>query len=249
MNRLYILMFFFLVQVKAFAQWNSYAKVVSILNECVVLVHNPEVLNAGDSVLLYQTKGALVSTQSNTTFGSVQAWNQTGKLEKNRIQRVIRDTVFLYLKMSIPFDTSGLQLITYKFQSLASISEGPDVPAWNGQTGGLLFIAADRIKMASSIDLSGKGFRGGIKSRVFVECDLQDYSFEGFTDKAGSKGEGVASSIWKHFSGRGAWANGGGGGNEHNGGGGGGAGAGEGGIGGKQPNTSFCNPQVLVGGL
>ena len=73
------------------------------------------------------------------------------------------------------------------------------------------------------IDVSGKGFRGGVplNSTVYT-CNAESYYNDPTSNNGGQKGEGVHTLLCSKNFGRGSPSNAGGGGNAHNCGGGGG---------------------------
>uniref|UniRef100_UPI001F47F888 hypothetical protein n=1 Tax=Vibrio cholerae TaxID=666 RepID=UPI001F47F888 len=85
------------------------------------------------------------------------------------------------------------------------------------------------------MDVSGKGFKGGINGNNLINgwnCNQTNYSYPVGNPNGAPKGEGIAEI--RNSYGRGALANGGGGGDDHNSGGGGGGNGNEGGNGGFQ---------------
>src|ERR1700754_825749 len=106
---------------------------------------------------------------------------------------------------------------------------------WDGRIGGVMILIADSLTLNADIDVSGKGFRGGIAQDVpdVTLFQVTDYISTTNPSYCARRGEGIAGfGIEPQTSGRGAAANGGGGGNNHNAGGGGGSNAGCGGNGG-----------------
>ena len=106
-------------------------------------------------------------------------------------------------------------------------------PTWNGSTGGIVAVDVRgdvTLNTGASIDVSGKGFRGGALSNSPTSVNgagSTAYAY-GTNANGAEKGEGIAGYQADYDAlggryGRGAPANGGGGGNNHNGGGGGGA--------------------------
>jgi gliding motility-associated-like protein len=118
-----------------------------------------------------------------------------------------------------------------RYSSLAVIAGGSiTCPQWNGTTGGVVAVETENnvvLSNSPSINVSGKGFRGGIKDNASSVFGGNKWGAVN-RDQGGYKGESIAgdTTIYKNYAGligRGSLANGGGGGDAHNSGGGGGA--------------------------
>ncbi|MCF8424082.1 MAG: gliding motility-associated C-terminal domain-containing protein [Bacteroidia bacterium] len=118
-----------------------------------------------------------------------------------------------------------------RYSSLTVIAGGSiTCPQWNGTTGGVVAVEAENnvvLSNSPSINVSGKGFRGGIKDNASSVFGGNKWGAVN-RDQGGYKGESIAgdTTIYKNYAGligRGSLANGGGGGDAHNSGGGGGA--------------------------
>ncbi len=126
----------------------------------------------------------------------------------------------------------NVQVIKVPRYSSLTVNAGGSItcPQWNGTTGGVVAIEVENNTVLSnspSIDVSGKGFRGGIKDNAVSAFGGNKWGAAN-RDQGGYKGESIAgdTTIYKNYAaliGRGSLANGGGGGNAHNCGGGGGA--------------------------
>ena len=225
-------------------------------------------LATNDLVLIMQMQDATINTTTNTaSYGAASAIN-AGKYEYAKVSSVSGATVTLssgllnsysYQAGTALVAQKTIQLIRVPVYSTATLSTGITASAWNGSTGGVVaFDVTGALTLASqTIDVSGKGFRGGAGRALGGGSGTSaDYRTTATTAANGSKGEGIAgtpryvnnagalldTAIDGYPNGsyaKGAPANAGGGGtddnpasNDKNTGGGGGANAGAGGLGG-----------------
>lgn len=106
---------------------------------------------------------------------------------------------------------------------------------WDGRSGGVIAIEANvLISDLGYIDVSGLGFRGGMRSNNGGSCGVVQACDPLTSDRTAGKGESIRLPIASCTNGHAPWANGGGGGDAHNAGGGGGGNGGAGGRGGNQ---------------
>ena len=165
------------------------------------------------------------------------------------------------------YDLNGdLQIILVPSYGSASVDAPITCPAWDSltKTGGVLtLIVGKTLTLNANIDVSGKGFAGGVPALGAGLCadpdiNLQKYAYDASDNNSGFKGEGVASMAWidlttqlpiypAYAKGQGMNFNGGGGGNGRFSGGGGGSNYGAGGTGGRE-NSDIC-VTPLPGGL
>ncbi len=207
---------------------------------------------AGDKVLLLQMQVPQVDLSNTPNFGTVLNTVCIGNYEFNRIQSISGSTIQLQFALTRSYDLSGkVQLVRVPEYDSATVCNITCLP-WNGSIGGVLALdVKNQLTMNGNIDVSGRGFRGGIVEPndipwVFGE---QQYFYPPQSTLAAEKGEGIVS-IPQDFSfGRGRAGNGGGGGNAHNGGGGGGANAGSGGNGGLEITNIPAPPTPNTDGL
>jgi hypothetical protein len=207
---------------------------------------------AGDKAILIQMKGAAIDTSNSAAFGTVQELGGAGNAEVVEISSVQGLTLTLKYTPVMDYfpDKAPVQLVSLPGYDTAIITSRLTAKPWDGITGGVLaFDVRVALDLAGSIDISGRGFRGGISNLGRVNTQI--FSAAGFRynrqslDSAGEKGENIAELSDSYRLGRGAPANGGGGGNAHN------AGGGGGGNGGRGGNGSFefgSNP-IRNGGL
>ncbi len=226
---------------------NQYAK-VSALDPCSgkLSLTDASSFSPGDRVLLIQMQGALIDQSNGSDFGSVLDVGSAGLFEKNEIASKNGDDIFLKYFLLNDYDAGGsVQLVSFPVYSDAVVADTLKAAPWNGATGGILaFEVENTLSLEAPIDLSGQGFRGGLRKVVVSGCtfltNAGDYYYDSANWRGSAKGEGIAAFIPDKEHGRGAQANGGGGGNDHNSGGGGGANGAPGGLGGKQtPSSTF----------
>ncbi|HNW98140.1 MAG TPA: gliding motility-associated C-terminal domain-containing protein [Bacteroidales bacterium] len=197
-------------------------------------------LSAGDLIMIIQVQGASISTGAQELYwGQITNYNNCGLYEFAQVLSVPNSTTInIECSLTNNYTASGHTVVVRmpRYSSLTVNSGGVlTCDTWNGTTGGILAVeieVATTIISGGSIDVSGKGFRGGlISNNTKTALGIGEYYFP--KDTFGSeKGEGIAGfqADYDVIGGRycrGAAANGGGGGNAHNHGGGGGANAGD----------------------
>ena len=238
-----------------------------------LVVDNGETLSPGHQVLVYQAKGALISTLNDENFGQIEQIGGAGQYELNEVDAVIGDTVFLRFQFINTFDVEGnVQLIKVATYPHAVIQDTLKAMPWSGGKGGVIALRIENsLTLNAPIDASGMGFRGG-NAQINDENDCaffrfdNDYRYSENNWRGARKGEGIAKFTDGAEAGRGPQANGGGGGNDHNSGGGGGGhwcAGGDGGqnlitdpfgCGGRWPGIggnaleAFMNERIFFGG-
>ncbi|MGZ4053948.1 MAG: gliding motility-associated C-terminal domain-containing protein, partial [Bacteroidia bacterium] len=160
-------------------------------------------------------------------------------------------TIFFQYQLLNNYIPSGLvQLIRIPQYINTTVAAPLTCAPWNGSTGGVLVMeVSGTLTLNANIDVSGKGFRGGIAcANPDGGCGsgYPDYYYPVSSGFGAEKGEGITAISSSKNGGRGALGNGGGGGNKHNSGGGGGGNYSSGGVGGDEAN--FC-PPTPVGGV
>ncbi len=208
-------------------------------------------LAKGDTVFLIQMQGATIDANDAATFGNVSNMNSAGKYEFNIICKIDTPstTITLQRYVNATYDPAmGLQMIPVVNYRRVNVAGNITAPAWNGNLGGVIVIAAPNswVRLSANIDASSKGFRGGVRQDMVSGCTCANYAtqYTSYFYATGAwqgalKGEGVSPLIGGKEAGKGKQANGGGGGNDHNTGGAGGANFGTGGNGGLA-NASSC---------
>lgn len=191
-------------------------------------------LSAGDLVLIIQMQGASITTSDNSSYGNVSNYNNCGRYEFAKVSaRPNATTITLANGLRYAYTSSGkVQVIRVPRYSDLTIDNGASItcPDWDGSTGGIVAVeSANNITINGSINVTGKGFRGGaIEQNSYLPGNASKRRSTDASD-GGEKGEsiaGLASSLSNGRYCRNAPANGGGGGNAHNCAGGGGANAG-----------------------
>lgn len=225
--------------------------------------------SAGDKVLLIQMQVPQVDLSNSASFGALLNSTCIGNYEFNRILSASGNSIQLKFDLIRPYDVSGkVQLVRVPEYDSATVCGITCLP-WNGVIGGVLALdVKTKLTLNGSIDVNGKGFRGGMVEPNFIDWFFgeQEYFYPPVSTLSAEKGEGIVQIPQDHSFGRGRAGNGGGGGNAHNAGGGGGGNAGAGGDGGLEitnlpsaptPNTNgiggaaFFNTntnKVLLGG-
>jgi hypothetical protein len=188
-------------------------------------------LAVGDLVLIIQMQGATIGTPNDATYGNVSNYNNAGNYEFAGVAAIAGNTITLGCNRQNAYTAAGnAQVIRVPQYDTLTITGAGSVTAqtWNGTVGGVVAVqAATTLQLNGSIDVSGKGFRGGAadNASAAIATDIATYRSGANTDGA-EKGESIAGpavNLANGRYGRGAPANGGGGGDSHNGGGGGGA--------------------------
>ena len=236
----------------------------------VVSVDDASAFNNGDYVLIIQMQGVAIDASDSPAYG--QGANQLvgipGRYEFLIIQTVIPATKTITFSAKInKYDPAGnVQIIKVPFFNSLSSSKVITCQPWDRslKTGGVLaMIIGNTLNLNHNIDVSGKGFTGGLDTIGLGTCSSttginNKYSFPRSYQNAGYKGEGLATfqslcpdpcipaPLPPYLKGQGALFTGGGGGNGKFSGGGGGANRGKGGQGGKE--YYLCAPLAYQGG-
>ncbi len=234
---------------------NIYAQVFSITStpDCntVITVNSSTGFSVGDYVIMIQMKGAVISTANDTNYdyGTIIDLASVGNFEKKRISAIAGNDLTLFGPLGLTYNpATSLQIVNVPQYANANVTTTLTAPAWDGTSGGVLALeVSGTLTLNSDIDLSGKGYRGGIPYFYTGTntCAWWNpraemiYDISGF---GGGKGEGIAYMLPNFICGRGPQGNGGGGGNDHNSGGGGGSSLVAGGVGGinDEPGTFNC---------
>lgn len=232
---------------------NIYTPVLDF--ECAgntVVVQSSTGFQANDLVLLIQMQGATCTQDNNASFGNLTQLNHAGNYEINRIQSIQDNKIAMQFERTREYDISGkVQLIRipeYNNVNVCNLT----CKAWDGETGGVLILqVTNQLSLSGPIDVSGKGFRGGILNNANSTSDHETNYFYSLNPVvSAAKGEGIAQIPFNQSYGRGKVANGGGGGNAHNSGGGGGGSFGGGGRGGTEFSHTVPDLNTFgIGGL
>jgi gliding motility-associated-like protein len=204
-------------------------------------------LAPGDLILIIQMQGASLKgtligdhcVESDSLWGEVTNYNNGGFYEFQQVNAIPGGGTSLVLDCGLAhsYTAAGhVQVVRVPRYASLTINSGGNLSCdlWQGSTGGVLAVEVlgnTVIASGGKIDVSSKGFRGGI-----AQSGSQKYGVGNFattTATAGAaKGEGVGGwgaeyDLIGGRYGKGAAGNAGGGGNAHNGG---GAGGGNGGV-------------------
>ena len=228
---------------------NKYTEVLAYdICANAITVADATFYNAGDTVLMIQMKGATIDLTNTASFGNITSIGNAGNYEYARIASISGTTVTLISNLTRTYNVSGkVQLVKVPEYNNVTITGVLSASDWNGTIGGVLaFDAVGSVTMNANIDVTGKGFTGGLVSlNHFIGCtNTPDYflAYPQPNGLAGQKGEGITDVAASFGSARGKLASGGGGGNEINSGAGGGGNYGAGGQGGNEWNG--CNRPV-----
>jgi gliding motility-associated-like protein len=207
----------------------------------------------GDTILVIQMKGATIDSSNTASFGTVLDPAGAGLFERNIIRSVNGNSLSLINRLSpeLALSAGKLQFVTIPRFGNYTVRKRLTAMGWNGLKGGVcIFDVTDTLRLNAAIDVSGKGFAGGLASTATRSgCGRMDYFYPAANNDGAAKGEGIAALQASKSYGRGAVANGGGGGNDFNAGGGGGSNGGPGGKGGNQQLTSSCQTPAVNGGI
>jgi len=252
MNRIIFLLLFF-ISTDLFSQ-SSPEQISNIVNAYTDVlaysscdnsfeVSDAGAFKAGDNILIIQMKGATVDESDTKHFGSVLNYNNAGNYEFNRVVSTTGNKILLQNKLTGKYDIpdGAVQIVRVATYKSATIINTLTCAPWDGKKGGVLAISvSDILNLKGTIDVSGKGFRGGtLCSNQNGNCGTAntDYFYTVSSGLGAEKGEGICQTDPSKNGGMGAWANGGGGGNKQNSGGGGGGNFTQGGKGGNQTNS------------
>ncbi|MUU79609.1 beta strand repeat-containing protein, partial [Winogradskyella endarachnes] len=194
-------------------------------------------LSAGDLIMIYQAQGASINTSNTINYGEITSYNSAGLYEFVYVTGVSGNNITISCGVSQAYSVAGrVQVIKVPQYNNLTIDSGASVTAleWQdyagGRRGGLVVIDATTVTVNGLVDVSGLGFRGGIRenSTLSSGSSIQDGYVSTSSADSAEKGESIAGfnveyDLLGGRYGRGAPANGGGGGNSHNAGGGGGA--------------------------
>lgn len=191
-------------------------------------------LSAGDLILIIQMQGASITTTDISTYGNVSSYNSCGNYEYAKVASVPNSTsIKLANGLLKSYTSSGkVQVVRVPRYTDLTINSGASITtdAWDGTVGGIVAVeVVNNVLLNGSINVSGKGFRGGnIEQNSYLPGNVTTRRSIDASNGA-EKGEGIAgpaSGLNNGPYGRGAPANGGGGGNAHNAAGGGGSNSG-----------------------
>ena len=141
---------------------NAYSPVTAIDTcENWLEVADPSVFSVGKKAVLIQMKGASVNLSNTGLFGSIIGYNRCGNYEIIEVASISGSRIYpRYLMERRYFVGGSVQLITLPEYNVANVNAVLTCPSWNGSTGGVLAVKANRLNVNAAIDVSGKGFKG-----------------------------------------------------------------------------------------
>lgn len=230
---------------------NKYTEALS-LDRCknILKVSNASEFFVGDTVLIIQMKGAIVDSTNTSAFGTITDYRNAGNYEFNYIKSKTGNDIELLNAVTRQYDFADgkVQLVRVPYFQDYNVTTKLTCLPWDGSKGGVVaFNVQNNLTLNADIDVSGKGFKGGIdpfSNPAAVNCYQNQFYYPPNPDNASGKGEGIAIISSQKSFGKGALANGGGGGNSHNSGGGGGSNGNAGGTGGYNYELTPCNTTV-----
>jgi hypothetical protein len=182
---------------------NAYTKVVSVSTNSVT-VSDVSSFAVNDTVLLIQMAGVVISADPSAGKGEIQnKLGSPGKYEfliVSSINTVSKSITFTQPSLSNLYDPDGfVQLVRVPTYREAIVTSGLTCDPWNSTTGtgGILaFIAKRKLTLNASLDVSEKGFKGGISTQGPGVCqetgsDYQLFFYDVSSTNSGLKGEGV----------------------------------------------------------
>ena len=233
---------------------NNYYAVQGLdISENTVTLSSSAGISVGDTMVIFQAKGATMDLSNNNSYGTIQNYNGAGNFELVEICDIQGNIIYLKTQLEKNYSAIGLQLISLPQYNSPIVTTTLTCDPWNGNSGGVLVLKTGGIlTMNANIDVSEKGFRGGSHFYATTSCSVftnyDAYHYDLASNLGARKGEGIVE-FTANDCGRGPQANGGGGGNDHNSGGAGGGNLSLGGNGGDNddPGTWRCkgyNPGI-----
>ncbi|RYE19433.1 MAG: LamG domain-containing protein, partial [Sphingobacteriales bacterium] len=235
---------------------NRYTPALSLdICKNLLTVGNAAEFSIGDTVLLIQMKGAVIDSTNSASFGNVTDYKSAGNYEFNYVKSKTGNVIELrnVLLRSYDLPTGKVQLVRVPYYINADFGNKIlTCKSWDGNIGGVLAVQVrDALTLNAPVDVSERGFRGGVPvvNSNYV-CDIDSFFVVNNNGSyAAAKGEGIVNTT--RLYGRGKLGNGGGGGNSTNSGGAGGSNGGQGGLGGRQFDhvAPICAPNFINGGI
>ena len=223
---------------------NDYTPIQSLdICKNIIVVEDGSKYNVGDTVLLIQMKGAVIDSSNTASFGNITDYKSAGNYEFNYVKSRNGNGIELKNKIIRTYEipVGKVQLIRVPYFTNYIVTDTLTCLPWDGSKGGVLVLnVQNTLTLNNPIDVSGKGFKGGIgfnTNASVLSCNLNEYSYPISNQLSGLKGESITTISDNKIRGKGKLAGGGGGGLGHNSGGGGGGNGGNGGLGGYQLNN------------
>ena len=145
---------------------NSYAAVTALVDPATVTVDDPSPFNVGDRVLLYQAKGATISTNNDPTYGNITSIGSAGVFEFHQIAAISGNNITFTCPRVRAFGnpaTDAIQLVKVAYSSSnLTITGTVTALPWNGSKGGIVAIETDgTLSFNANVNVRKQGFRGG----------------------------------------------------------------------------------------
>ena len=123
----------------------------------------------GDLLMIIQMQGGTINYSDDINYGENKGTGNgftnvglAGQYEFAEVASAVSSNITLSRPLDFQYsskDNNRFQVIRVALCKEA-IVDNPDVPAWNGSTGGVLVVLAEHIRLGN-VSLEGKGFRGG----------------------------------------------------------------------------------------
>jgi hypothetical protein len=225
---------------------NSYLRVTAISGKTFTANNLSGAIGdfaVGKTVMIYQAKGATITTTNTSGYGTITAMNNAGNYEFATVSAFSGAgpySITVATLVSSYTASAAVQLISVPKYTDVTVNSTVTSTPWNaaqGRGGVVAMQVSGTLTLKAAIDVSGQGFSGGVAAGSAGPCP-DNTTFTATSNDFGAKGEGV--STGGNLYAIGPQANGGGGGNPHNAGGGGGSNHTTGGNGGQgyQPGGS-----------
>ena len=133
-------------------------------------------IQAGDRILIMQMQDATINYSNSISYGNGSAGrgslsiNNSGLYEYATVTAVSGSTLTLSAPLGNSYVSASatatrgqrtFQVIRVPQYQTVTLAGSVTAPAWNGATGGVVAIDALSMTLSGTIDVSGKGFRGG----------------------------------------------------------------------------------------
>jgi hypothetical protein len=142
---------------------NSYAAVTAFVDLATVTVDDASPFNVGDRVLLYQAKGATISTNNDPTYGDIISIGSAGVFEFHQIAAINGNNITFTCPRMRTFGnpaTDAIQLVKVAYSSInLTITGTVTALPWDGRKGGIVVIETDgTLSFNADINVRGQGF-------------------------------------------------------------------------------------------